>query len=351
MSSLDDPRWRQIVFSVGVQKYDWLAIFLSAMVRGEWRSFERNLLSGLACTLAYGDSEDAPSDDDIDEAANAFRYERNLLTTEETHAWLARNGLSAEAWTDYLVRQFLRARFEDELDTLLAQHEPDLDIDVEAVAAEGICSGTFDRFKTTLAGRAAVSAEVQRAPDAADESHIASVVSGHAHWLSGIDSSETVASISRLAVLESEYQAASRRALSPQALATQLARHRLDWLRVDLERLAFDDEHAAREAALCVREDGQPLSEVAAEAGAAIDDTRAVIADLPPELRDPALSGQVDDLIGPVAVGEMFEIAIVVGKANADLTDPLVRARAEAAVMAQLVSRATLAHVSWAIRE
>lgn len=351
MSCLDDARWRQVVFSVGVQKYDWRDAFLSAMVRDEWRSFERNLLGGLACALAYGDSDDAPTEERIDEAASTFRYDRNLLTTEETHAWLERTGLSAEAWTDYLVRQLFRARFAGELDDLIAQHASDLEFDGEAVAAEGFCSGSFDRFKTTLAGRAAVSAEVQRPPEAIDEARVAAVVSAHPLWLEGLASVDVPAGISRLVVLESEYQAAARRALGPQALATQLARHRLDWLRIDLERLSFDDEHAAREAALCIREDGLSLSEVAAESGAAIVDTRAVIADLPTELRDPALSARVDALIGPIAVGERFEIALVAGKANGELSDVLVRDRAEQAVMAQLVSRAMLAHVAWAIRE
>ena len=58
----------------------------------------------------------------------------------------------------------------------------------------------------------------------------------------------------------------------------------------------------------------------------------------------------VDELVGPVAVGSRHEVVCVVDRRPADLADPLVRARAEAAVVDQMIARAILTHVRWAER-
>jgi hypothetical protein len=97
----------------------------------------------------------------------------------------------------------------------------------------------------------------------------------------------------------------------------------------------------------CVREDGLSLIEVAMESGRAIRDTRVLLESLDPELQDAVLSAGVDQLVGPIAVDAGYEVVWVAGKATADLSDPLVRARAEAAVVQQVVSRAVLSHVRW----
>src|SRR6185295_10880683 len=86
-----DSRWRQKVFSVGPRDYVWLDVFLAAMLRGEWRQFERELGEGLDCLAAAADPPAAwPDDREIEEAANVFRYERDLISSDETIAWLDR---------------------------------------------------------------------------------------------------------------------------------------------------------------------------------------------------------------------------------------------------------------------
>jgi len=55
------------------------------------------------------------------------------------------------------------------------------------------------------------------------------------------------------------------------ALAAQLAAHWLDWIRMECRRFALPTLESAREAALCVREDGMDLDEVARSAGARVD--------------------------------------------------------------------------------
>ena len=152
-----------------------------------------------------------------------------------------------------------------------------------------------------------------------------------------------------LAQLESTFETQARAKSTPGALAGT-SRATVSNGRVDLERLAFDNADAAREAACCVREDGMTLSEVAIESRLSVRDTRELLERLEPELREAVLGASVDQLIGPLSVGSRCEVAWVVGKAAADLSDPLVRARAEEAVVEQMVSQAVLSHVRWVER-
>jgi hypothetical protein len=170
----------------------------------------------------------------------------------------------------------------------------------------------------------------------------------HAAWLGALDPGDVRERAMHLARLESAFHAQARAATTADALASQLARHRHEWTRVDLERLSFETADAAREAACCVRDDGLTLSEVAIEARQPIRDTRDLLERLDPPLRDVVLGAGSDELVGPVAVGSRHEVAWVAGKRLADLADPIVRARAETAVVDQMVARAILAHVRWA---
>jgi hypothetical protein len=86
---------------------------------------------------------------------------------------------------------------------------------------------------------------------------------------------------------------------------------------------------------------------VAIEAHQPIRDTRDLLEQLDPPLRDVVRGAGSDELVGPVAVGTRHEVAWVASKRPADLVDPIVRARAEAAVVDHMVARAILTHVRW----
>jgi hypothetical protein len=84
---------------------------LDAMLHGDWVDFERHLAHGAACAAEAERTNGWPDPADIDAAMNDFRYARDLLTSEETEAWLERMHFDVEIWSDVLTRDILRARW------------------------------------------------------------------------------------------------------------------------------------------------------------------------------------------------------------------------------------------------
>lgn len=350
---LANPRWRAVVLTAGGQSYDWIDVFVSAMWRGEWKPFEQHLLEGLACAAIGTDPRGVPLHDrEIQEAADRFRYEHRLISSDETIAWLERSGLTTDSWGDYLLRATLRERWRAQVDPLPGG-PPLAQLAGIDVAAEGFCSGTFDRFATTFAGRVAIAHA--SGPAASDSAAIAApdairldqTLRDHATWLTPLAACMVRARIAHVAQLDHIFDLHAHSATTTSALARQVERHRLAWIRVDLERLAFASAEAAQEAACCVRHDRRCLTEIAIDARQPVRDTRDLLERIEPELHDAVLSAGPGDLVGPIALAARHELIAVLAKRPPDLADPLVHARAAEAVVEQAVSRAMLAHVSW----
>lgn len=342
-SCLAADTWLAPLFKTSAHTYTWLDMALAAMIRGDWSRFNYRLTRGAALVARAERLNAWPTSADIDAAATAFRYERELLTIDETEEWLARSGLTMELWTDILIRDLLRAGdVEVAIDTVAVASEEAL------VRAEGICSGLFLRFTEQLAARAALADALDEPvePDAV-QAIVDSVHQAWPAWLDGIAAERLEARLRRLAAVDAGFQAVAARMADDEAMAARVDRSRLEWMRIDLERLSFATADAAAEAALCVREDGMTLSDVAMEAGQPIEDVRAVLEDLEEPLRDVVLSGGVDTLVGPVDLGGRLTVAMVLCKIPPSLDDPLIRSRAERAIVESLGQKAIFSHVTW----
>src|SRR5258705_13583600 len=111
-------------FSVRGVDFGWLDVALAAMARGDWPAFERRLSEGLACA-ARADLEDAsPSQEALDAAATAFRYDRDLISAADVNVWLERTGLTTEDWIGYLNRDLLREQWSGEIEDVLDRFAP-----------------------------------------------------------------------------------------------------------------------------------------------------------------------------------------------------------------------------------
>ena len=301
-------------------------MLLAAELRGELGVVERQTRQGLACLHRLAAEAEALPADALRAAATVFRYERNLLAAEELEAWLDARGLTTSDWNGYLRRLLVRERWADELDRIESEFAVG-DDDVEgALPAEAICTGFLSRAAERLAEDAALAAALAAADDAVEDSP---------------DRATLIAALARGA------DAVRARTPSRPEVEREVAAHGLDWIRIEAETLELDDAEAAREAALCVRVDGRPLTDVADECGLPANRLVLYLGDADPELRVALVSASPGELIGPVEHGDGHMLLQLRAKAEPSADDPELGRRAAAVLAARAVERELRDRVVW----
>ncbi len=295
------------LFKVGEAVYTWNDVVARARVTGHWEALEDDVRAGLAALRVLDARGEAPDEDDVEEAARAFRYGRGLLAADELDAWLVSCGLTTRAWEAYLRRSL----------ALDLSPEPDGvgNVPAEEVAAgtwpEGICSGMLEGLASELATLVAV------APDAPADAR------------------------------DDEYDAFCAAAATDAAIAREIESNRLEWVRVRYDVVAFTDEDSAAEAALCVRSDGDPLVDVAARIGVDVEERLDWMDEVDTELASRFLAAEAGDLVGPAPAEDGFVISELHEKTPPSGDDEDVRTRAADAVSFRAASREVNERVTW----
>jgi hypothetical protein len=310
------------LFTVAGRTFGWEDALLAAELRGEVALLERQTRQGLTCVRRLAAEAGAVPAEAVRAAATVFRYDRNLLAAEELEAWLDARGLTVADWNGYLRRLLLRERWLDDLE-LTESEFPVGEEEVEAaLLAEAVCSGFLRRAAERLAEDAALAASRDAVEDNPDRRVL-------------------IAEVAR------EAEAERRRAPSPPEVEREVAAHALDWIRVEGETLELADAEAAREAALCVRVDGRPLTEVADECGVPANPLVLYLGDADPELRVALVSASPGELIGPLEHGAGHLLVQVGAKTEPSPEDPELGRRAAAVLAARAVERELRERVVW----
>jgi hypothetical protein len=317
-----------VVFSVGPAQYRLSDIVRTAGHWGDLTALEQTVRYGLACVKQATETDTAPTSAEIEAAASEFRYDRDLIAADEMQAWLDRWGLPVEGWTAYLQRSLLRRRWPGELDRLLSGHPVSDSEVVEVLHVEGICSGQYGRVAHTLAARLAT------AERAREEG-----------WLGDGGSPED--GPDDHALLDTAVQRLAAHVVTPQAVRAEVASRHLDWVRLDCELVSFADVHRAREAVLCVREDGRALDQVAADAGGVLRRGDLWLEDVEPSWRTQLLSARAGDVVGPLRGSESFVVLSVRRKVLPVLEDPEIRRRAETSLLDRALEQESAGRVRW----
>jgi hypothetical protein len=341
--------WDTPAFSVGDDEYAWIDVALWAMASGAWTTFERQLAVGLACVARADAEHSGPSDQELDDAATAFRYDRDLLAAAEVNDWLERCDLSVEDWTAYLRRGLLRERWRDTLDDTLQRHPPSTTQLVAAAYAEGVCSGAFETFADSSAARVALATASERPavrlgePGEADTHRLATA---HACWLSLRPATDTRVRLQRAVTLEAQFDALVEDLLARTPLQEIVEQHQLQWQQIELDTLHFTTEHAAREAVLCVTVDRLSLHDVAVLSRRAAARELFFADELDADRRDHLLGVEPGRVLGPWPVNGHYEVSAVVRRTLPALSDPRVADRARRRVIDTALQRATRDHVT-----
>jgi len=321
----------RLVFCVGSEEYRWDDVILAAKLRGDWAKLEKELREGLACVTRMHEAEEEIDAEELESAANDFRYERDLVTAEEADAWLKQWDLSAEAWMDYIHRCLLRRKWADELAEIVGRFPVTKGEIQNCLRAEAVCSGYLARFAQALAARASAFEKAREEG-----------------WMR--EAAQSAKRIKRIHRLEAGYRSFRDHVVDSQGLKDQVGWRRLDWIRFDCRYVLFPDEQMAREAALCVREDGMQLDEVAANAKIGLHEAPIYLEEIDPSLRDRFLSAGKGALVGPLDWDKGFALFVVEDKILPALEDPATRQRAEESLIQNAINREIANRVKWHVR-
>ena len=305
-SALDTP-----VFSAGGYRFTWVEVIDAARVRGDWATLQRYVVGQLARERDLSVVGALPTSAETRAAANEFRYQLNLLSADELQEWLARRDISPEEWMAEMRR------------SLLEPAEPVTAPSPEAVDrvswVHAVCSGKLFQYAETLAEEVAV--HLSEKPLTPPLEALATLGRGRDRFCTA--------------------------QLHERALAAEIENNKIGWTRLDLRVLIHPDEMVMREAALCVRLDNRELADVAADSGAQLDDVSLLLDDAEPTLRTRLLAASSGELIGPLATKTGHRLVLVLARIPPSMDDPVVRCRAEKAVINRALAAEVNRYVNW----
>src|SRR5213596_1569315 len=152
-----------VVCACGEQEYTAREAILRGELRVKWKEFLDEIEAEKRADELGLDLDESA----ISSAAEAFRYEYDLITAEETEAWLANRALTLDDFIDYFTRQYCANALNGEIVPVEVEHHAASHELRELFLAELILSGDLDRMTTALMWRlAARCAEMDPHPDA-----------------------------------------------------------------------------------------------------------------------------------------------------------------------------------------
>jgi hypothetical protein len=349
------PLESKVVFLCAGFEYTLRDLIDAAHFRGEVESVWTKLLR-LVAAERKADAENFEFDDNaIDAAVEQFRYQRDLITAEETEKWLADRGLSLNDFSAHFVRHYWDEKWPDlEPDAVEYFSAPNELRDL--LTTELILSGELDQMAQRLSWRvAAHCAAAERPPDAQliaeerarffarcnlEEDQLAG-------WLEKLDRNANW--FSEALVMEAIHRRDCAALLSRQAREHEIAALRLPLTRFDVETIELDSLDAAREALLCARDDGMSMEEVATEGRYPYRHPNVLLEEIPEELQQKFLSVHPGDILDPIVHGDGFHLCRIVGKQEPDVDDPIVQERAENRILDRHFADLTTRYIQWRI--
>lgn len=317
------------MFAIENREFGWDEIVIAAQIWGEWQPFVETVRQSLACLSLAGKTGQIPSADEVRQVASLFRYAHNLISAEDARSWLARRGMTAEDWMNYLRGQLLQDLWAPKLRQIVAA-SPVSDEEVgEVIKSHAVCAGRLGEWAIKLAGRAAFAAR-----------------SGRLEAEGFLTTRSPRDLVSRI---ETEFERARQQYITPKLIETQIADHRLDWIRFDCRYVWFGEERIAREATFCVIEDGLTLEEVAHDAHGIVQRWNFYLDEIEESARPHFLAARQGDWLGPISLLAGFPLFSIVSKMLPVADDAQIRDRAEQSIISSLTRQAINERVKWAI--
>ena len=335
------------IFEVGEVRYCWGDVVLLAMLTGRWNPLEREIREGLACIHYAEDTGAEEPEEAVDEFAAEFRYERDLVTAQEAESWLGERNLPASEWMEWARREVLRREWADRLGDLVVRYPVGPAEVAGAAAADLLCSSRGRELVMDLARRVAANAALAEAGEVVEGGLAATEANRILARFPTIDRTQALPRLEELARLDRGYARFVAIAPTAEAIHRELELGRLDWIRLDCRVLQFETEALAREAVLCVREDGLGVDEVAESAHALVHEMRFYLGELDPALQPRLLAAAPGELVGPVPFEDRHTLFLVLDKLLPDEKASDLRREIEGRAVTRAVSDQVNRRVHW----
>lgn len=341
-----------LVFACGSVSYTVRDVIHSAFFRGELEPLWSELLRLVACEKEAATLELELDESASDEMAEKFRYEHDLITAEETEQWLQERGLTLDDFSDYFARHIWGNSLRGEVEAQAIDYASAPDELRALLRTELLLSGECDRMATRLSWRVAANAEAGGEdidPQAAERNSFferAGIDAAMlADWLGPLG--RDAPWLAEMLGMEARYRRQCAALLKTKPLERELVALRLPLTRFDVEIVELESQDAAREALLCVRNDGLSMAEVAAEGRYPYRRTELVLEDIAEDRQQKFLSVAPGDLLEPLARGDGFQLCRVVGKNEPKVDDPTVRNRIERRILERHFAELAAKHIQW----
>jgi len=296
-----------------------------------------------------------PDGEAIDQMAIQFRYDNDLISAEETEAWLESRGLDADQFQAYFEGSYWMEVLKGTVFPDRPDHLPDTAGLTRQLEAEVLMSGGFGPLAVELSRRLMVrqDPESRSGPSEIDQAlkrfHEISGVGPDriSDWLASIDRDQ--AWFAEMLEMEEAYRIRRQAVLAQGQLLRELAASRLALTRLEIESVEFDAMDAALEGHLCVRNDGLSLEDVARESRYPFKRVEILAENIPEDQRQNLLCARIGDVLEPSTSGGLISLLRVLSKTEPGLDDPFVRTRIEQRVLNAHFSGAKAGEIRWLI--
>jgi hypothetical protein len=345
------------VFSVGGVQYYWEDVVLAAMAWGDWTLLREEVRKGLACAKLMRDKAESPSDEEMDSSMRAFRYAHELLSVEDLETWLSQWGLNTSEWMKYICMSLLKTKWAGDLSEIMARFPvTDEEIDLH-IKAEGVCSGQLVSFCRKLAARTSMlerqkheiimDAFLQNAEDESKgflKTFKENLKKSSQMPFSSENSQKKLETLAELEVCFCHF---CRHAFTPEAIMEQIRCHSFDWIRIDCRRISFSDLEIAREALLCVKEDGEALTDVADRIKKRVYEDHFYMDQLDSSLHSHFLYARKGELIGHVDLSGEPTLFLICDKRMPSDADSYIKQRAQDKILENTIDHEIQNRIRW----
>jgi len=335
-------RLRLSAVALGDASVDVADLVLLALLTGAWEEFEQRVARGLALEAL----ELSPIEpEEIRAAATHFRYGHNLVSASDFREWLGERSLRVADIEGVIRRRMLRER-ERERPT-----SGPSDI-AAALWAEAVCGGVLRHLALAAADRLAAAYRLgDEAPGSLtigrEQSTLELAMRCTATGLPGLGEDELRRRLRRLLSLGEALERLRERVADDEAIQRCLSSHLLDWLRIGGDELIFSTEGSAREARLLIVDDELPLADVAGRAGVTVTPRQLVLDSAPAEASAALVACPPGEIAGPWLEEERWRLLAVAVKEPPSVHDEVMRERATAELLRDVLDRTLAGRVGW----